>query len=125
MWVPTPSNLRLRGAKARLDRIVYDIIAARRASQEDRGDLLSMLLEATDPVEEGGAGMTDLQLRDEAMTLFMAGHETTANTLAWVWFLLSTHPEVESKLHAELDEVLADRSPTFDDLPRSATPSGW
>ena len=61
--------------------------------------------------------MTDLQLRDEAMTLFMAGHETTANTLAWIWFLLSTHPEVEAKLHAELDLVLPDRPPTFDDLP--------
>jgi cytochrome P450 len=116
--VPTPTNLRLKRAKARLDRIIYDIIAARRASREDRGDLLSMLLQATDPVEEGGSGMTDLQLRDEAMTLFMAGHETTANTLAWIWYLLSTHPEVEAKLHAELDGVIADRPPTFDDLPR-------
>ena len=118
IFVPTPSNLRLKRAKARLDRIVYDVIAARRASKEDRGDLLSMLLQAADPVEDGGAGMTDLQLRDEAMTLFMAGHETTANTLAWIWFLLSTHPEVEAKLHAELDAILPDRSPTFDDLPR-------
>ena len=120
MFIPTPNNIAFRKAKGRLDRIVYGIIAARRASPETetRGDLLSMLLEATDPVEEGGAGMTDLQLRDEAMTLFMAGHETTANTLAWIWFLLSTHPEVEAKLHAELDEVLADRPPSFDDLPR-------
>ncbi len=117
-FIPTPNNLRLYRAKDRLDRIIYDIIAARRASKEDRNDLLSMLLQATDPVEEGGSGMTDHQLRDEAMTLFMAGHETTANTLAWIWFLLSTHPEVESKLHAELDEVLPDRPPTFDDLPR-------
>lgn len=118
MAVPTPTNLRLKRAKGRLDRIIYGIIAARRASKEERGDLLSMLIAATDPVEEGGAGMTDLQLRDEAMTLFMAGHETTANTLAWIWFLLSTHPEVEAKLHAELDEVLPNRPPTFDDLPR-------
>jgi cytochrome P450 len=117
MFVPTPNNLRLKRAKGRLDRIIYDVIAARRASKEDRGDLLSMLLDATDPVEEGGSGMTNLQLRDEAMTLFMAGHETTANTMAWVWFLLSTHPDVESKLHAELDEVMNDRPPTFDDLP--------
>lgn len=120
MFIPTPTNLRLRRAKARLDRIVYGMIAARRASGEDRGDLLSMLLSATDPVEEGGSGMTDLQLRDEAMTLFMAGHETTANTMAWVFFLLSKNPEAEAKLHAELDEVLPDRPPTFDDLPRLA-----
>jgi cytochrome P450 len=118
MSIPTPNNLRFRRAKGRLDRIIYNIIAARRASKEDRGDLLSMLLQATDPVEEGGSGMTDLQLRDEAMTLFMAGHETTANTLAWIWFLLSAHPEVEAKLHAELDEALAGRPPSFDDLPR-------
>ena len=118
MFLPTPTNRRLYKAKAQLDRIVYRIIAERRASGEDRGDLLSMLLEATDPVEEGGAGMTDLQLRDEAMTLFMAGHETTANTMAWVFFLLSTHPEVEAKLLAEVDEALPDRAPTFDDLPK-------
>jgi cytochrome P450 len=119
-FLPTPTNLRLWRAMKRLDGIIYDVIAARRASREDRNDLLSMLLEANDPVEEGGAGMTDRQLRDEAMTLFMAGHETTANTLAWIWFLLSGHPEVEARLHAELDEVLPDRPPTFGDLPRLA-----
>jgi cytochrome P450 len=121
-FLPTPTNLRLKKAMRRLDGIIYRFIAERRAAgdQGDRGDLLSMLLQATDPVEEGGSGMTDRQLRDEAMTLFMAGHETTANTLAWVWFLLSTHPEVESKLHDEIDEVLPDRPPTFDDLPRLA-----
>jgi len=118
-FVPTPVNLRLGRAKRRLDRIIYEIIAARRASGEDRGDLLSMLLHAQD-AEGGGRGMTDLQLRDEAMTLFIAGHETTANTLAWIWLLLSTHPEVEARLHAELDAVLPDRPPTFDDLPRLA-----
>jgi cytochrome P450 len=120
MFIPTSTNLRLRRAKGRLDRIVYGMIAARRASGEDRGDLLSMLLSATDPVEEGGSGMTDLQLRDEAMTLFMAGHETTANTMAWVFYLLSKNPEAEAKLHAELDQELPDRPPTFDDLPRLA-----
>lgn len=119
-FLPTPANLRLKKAMRRLDGIIYRVIADRRATGEDRGDLLSMLLQATDPVEEGGSGMTDRQLRDEAMTLFMAGHETTANTLAWVWFLLSGHPEVESKLHAELDEVLGGRPPDFDDLPRLA-----
>ena len=115
-WVPTPLNIRTRRAVGRLDGIIYRIIAARRASGEDRGDLLSMLLHAQD--EDDGGRMTDRQLRDEAMTLFMAGHETTANTLAWVWYLLATHPEVEAKLHSELDSVLDDRPPGFDDLPR-------
>ncbi len=115
-WIPTPLNLRVERAAKRLDRIILGIIAERRRSGEDRGDLLSMLLHAQD--EESGRRMTDAQLRDEAMTLFMAGHETTANTLSWAWFLLSNHPEVEAKLHAELDTVLGDRLPTFADLPR-------
>lgn len=113
---PTPTNLRRRRAVHRLDRILLEIIARRRASGEDRGDLLSMLLHAQD--EDDGGQMTDHQLLDEARTLFMAGHATAANTLAWVWFLLANHPEVEARLHAELDEVLAGRLPTFDDLPR-------
>ncbi len=117
-FIPTPTNLRFVRAKNRLDRIIYDIIAARRASGEDRGDLLSMLLHAHEAdAEAGGGGMTDEQLRDEAMTLFMAGHETTANTLAWIFLALSRHPEAEAKLHAELDAVLGDRSPTVADLP--------
>jgi cytochrome P450 len=115
-WIPTPLNLRVERAARRLDRIILGIIAERRKSGEDRGDLLSMLLHAQD--EESGRRMTDAQLRDEAMTLFMAGHETTANTLAWAWYLLANHPEVEEKLHAELDAVLGDRLPTFADLPR-------
>jgi cytochrome P450 len=114
-WVPTPVNLRLRRATARLDAIIYGIIAGRRASGEERNDLLSMLLQARD---EDDGRMTDRQLRDEAMTLFLAGHETTANTLAWAWYLLAEHPEAEARLHAELDAVLGDRPPTFDDLPR-------
>src|SRR5207249_4103322 len=79
-----------------------------------RADLLSMLLLATDPEEQGGgaegdaagAPMSDVQLRDEVMTLFLAGHETTANALAWTWFLLAQHPDVEARLHAELAAVL-------------------
>jgi cytochrome P450 len=78
-----------------------------------------MLLHAQD--EESGRRMTDAQLRDEAMTLFMAGHETTANTLAWVWYLLANHPEAEASLHAELDELLPDSPPTLADLPRLRT----
>ncbi|MBA3472101.1 MAG: cytochrome P450, partial [Rubrobacter sp.] len=80
------------------------------------GDLLSMLLAVRD--EETGEGMTDRQLRDEAMTVFLAGHETTANTLSWTWRLLSGHPEVESRLQEELREVLAGRPPIVEDLPR-------
>jgi cytochrome P450 len=115
-WLPTPFNANTNRAVARLDRIVYRIIAARRASGADHGDLLSMLLAAQD--DEDGKGMSDRQLRDEAMTLFMAGHETTANTLAWAWYLLATHPEAEARLHAELDSVLGGRTPGFDDLPK-------
>src|SRR3954452_6306042 len=116
MSVPTPSNLRFRRAMDRLDRIVFAIISDRRASGEDRGDLLSMLLHAQD--EDDGGRMTDRQLRDEAMTLFMAGHETTPDTLAWTWMLLSQNPKAADRLHAELDDVLGGRAPTFADLPR-------
>jgi cytochrome P450 len=115
--LPLPANRRFEQARARLDRIIYRIIEERRASGEDRGDLLSMLLKAQD--EEGdGTGMSDEQLRDEAMTIFLAGHETTANALSWTWYLLAQHPEAEAKLHEELDEVLAGRPPTAEDLPR-------
>ena len=113
-WVPTPGNLRLKKSVGMLDAILFRTIEDRRRSGEPRNDLLSMLLHARD--EQGG--MSDRQLRDEAMTLFMAGHETTANTMAWIWFLLATHPEVEAKLHRELDAVLPDRAPTMDDLRR-------
>jgi cytochrome P450 len=113
-----PPVRRFRRARERLDRIIYRIIDERRRSKEDRGDLLSMLLLAEDE-EGGGAGMSNEQVRDEAMTLFLAGHETTANLLAWTWYLLSQHPEVEAKLHAELDAVLeAGRLPAVEDLPR-------
>ncbi|AGA29067.1 cytochrome P450 [Singulisphaera acidiphila] len=115
-FIPTPGNLRLARAVKRLDAIIFEMIARRRASGEDRGDLLSMLLNAQD--ENNGDRMTDRQLRDEAMTLFMAGHETTANTLTWAWYLLAQHPEVEARLHEELDQVLGDRAPTLADLPR-------
>jgi cytochrome P450 len=115
-WVPTPLNLAFERAARRLDRIILAIISHRRQSKEDRGDLLSMLLHAQD--EESGQRMTDQQLRDEAMTLFMAGHETTANTLAWAWYLLANHPRCEERLHAELDQVLEGRAPALADLPR-------
>ena len=115
-WIPTPMNIRVERAIRRLERILHTVITERRKSGEDRGDLLSMLLRAQD--EESGRRMTDTQLRDEVMTLFMAGHETTASTLAWTWFLLSQHPEAEMRLHEELARVLGGRSPCLSDLPR-------
>jgi cytochrome P450 len=113
--LPTPTHLRFHRLAKKIDNVVYRIISERRASGKDKGDLLSMLLAARD---EDGSQMSDRQLRDEVMTLFLAGHETTALTLAWSWYLLGTHPEAERKFHAELDEVLGDRAPTAADLPR-------
>jgi len=111
---PTPANIRNRRAIARLDAIVYRMITERRASGEDRGDLLSMLMQARD--EDDGGGMSDRQVRDEAMTIFVAGHETTAVELAWAWYLLSQHPQIYARLRDEALGVLAGRSPTFEDL---------
>lgn len=112
--LPFPQSRRFHKAKETLDKIIYGIIEERRRSNEDTGDLLSMLLAARD--EEGdGTGMSDEQIRDEALTLFLAGHETTANALTWTWYLLSQHPEIGAKFHAELDEILAGRVPTPDD----------
>ena len=106
--LPLPQVRRYERMRARLDSTIYRIIDERRRSGEDRGDLLSILLLAQDE-ESGSGGMSDTQVRDEALTLFLAGHETTANALTWTWYLLSQHPEVE-KLHAELDEVLREDS---------------
>jgi cytochrome P450 len=113
--LPTPYHFRFHALAKKIDNVVYRIIAERRASGKDEGDLLSMLLAARD---EDGSQMSDRQLRDEVMTLFLAGHETTALTLAWSWYLLGKNPETERKFHAELDEVLGDREPTMADLPR-------
>ena len=113
--LPIPSTLRFRRAIERLDRTIYGIIGERRASGEDRGDLLSMLLLAQD-VEGDGGGMTDQQVRDEAMTLFLAGHETTANALAWTWYLLAQHPEIADALrtHAGNEPLTAADYPRLD-----------
>jgi cytochrome P450 len=115
--LPLPKNRRAQQAKMRLDETIYRIIEERRANSEDRGDLLSMLMMAQDTENDGG-GMSDEQLRDELMTLFLAGHETTANALTWTWYLLSQNPEAEAKLWAELDSTLEGRSPSFDDVAR-------
>jgi cytochrome P450 len=112
-----PQVRRFRRAMQRLDRTIYSIIEERRRANADRGDLLSMLMLATD-VEGDGGGMSDLQLRDETMTIFLAGHETTANALAWTWYLLARNPEVGRELHRELDTVLAGRTPSPSDYPK-------
>ncbi len=118
-WIeklPLPSVRRFEKARDFLDQTIYGIIAERRASKEDKGDLLSMLLLAQD--EDGTPGMSDKQIRDEALTLFLAGHETTANALMWSWYLLSQNPASAAKFYDEIDRVLAGRLPTFDDLPQ-------
>jgi cytochrome P450 len=113
--LPTPGHFRFNRDVRRIDCFVYRLIAERRASGEETGDLLSMLLRAQD---EDGSGMTDKQLRDELMTIFLAGHETTALALTWGWYLLAQNPEAEGALAAELEDVLGGRTPTAADLPR-------
>jgi cytochrome P450 len=125
---PVPGTRRMRRARLQLDEIIYGIIRERRASSRNSAaenfqagsagnsrDLLGALLEIRD---EHGHSLTDVQLRDQLMTLFLAGHETTAIALSWTWYLLATNPDAESKLHAELDQVLRGRAPTAEDLPR-------
>jgi cytochrome P450 len=115
LWVPSPRNLRAKAGVRRIERIIYRIIAERRESGQDTGDLLSTLLQVED---EDGTRMNDRQLRDETITLFLAGHETTASTLSWTWWLLAQNPGVEKRFHEELDGVLGGRRPTMDDLPK-------
>ncbi len=111
---PLPQSRRLKRSKATLNKVIYGIIDERRKSGEDKGDLLSMLLMAQD--EETGNEMTDEQVRDEALTLFLAGHETTANAMTWTFYLLSQNIEKEAKLHEELNEVLSGRTPSMEDV---------
>jgi cytochrome P450 len=114
-WLPTPQNRIEQQAIDSLDKIIFKIIAERRASGEDKGDLLSMLLLATD---DDGSHLNIQQVRDEVITLFVAGHETTANSLMWTWYLVAQHPEVWAKLKAEVDTVLAGRRATLQDVAR-------
>jgi len=113
--VHTRRNRRFLSAIETMNSLAYEIIRNRRKHQEDVGDFLSMLLNTTD---ENGQGMTDKQLRDEIMTMLIAGHETAAHTLAWACYLLSKYPEAGERLHAELDQILAGRIPTVEDLPQ-------
>jgi cytochrome P450 len=110
--LPTPTMRRYRRIEADLDAVIERMISARRAAGGGGEDVLSLLLRAS----EGDASMSDRQVRDESLTLFLAGHETTANALAWTWWLLARHPDAESRLHAELDVVLRDRPPSDGDL---------
>ena len=114
--LPIPQARRFNRSKETLDKVIYGIINERRKSGEDKGDLLSMLLLAQD--EDDGATMSDEQVRDECLTLFLAGHETTANALTWTFYLLSQNPEKMAKLSEELDSVLPDgKIPSIEDLP--------
>jgi cytochrome P450 len=112
-WVPLPSNLRYRRAVRQLDRLVYGIL--RQPRRDDADDLVALLLRARD---EDGRGMSERQLRDEAVTIFLAGHETTALALSWALALLARHPPAQDALAAELDTVLGGRAPAVADLPR-------
>ncbi len=114
--LPLPAPRRRRAARESLDRVVYDLIEARRTAGAGGDDLLSLLLSTRDA--DTGAGMADEEVRDEALTIMLAGHETTANALSWTFHLLAGDAEVAARMHAELDTVLADRTPSMDDLSR-------
>jgi cytochrome P450 len=114
MWAPLPRVRRFKSARSRIDEIIYGLIRSRRESGETHGDLLDMLLAARD--EDTGEGMTDQQLRDEVITIFGAGHETTSNALTWTWYALSQHPDILKRLQNELDTILQGKTPKVDDL---------
>lgn len=118
---PTLKNLRMKRAVEKLDQVIYPIIRERRRSGEDQGDVLSMLLGMKDA--ETGEGMSEIEIRDEVMTLFLAGHETVSNALSWSWYLLSQHPEAMRTLSEESIRVLGGRAPAAADLPN--LPHAW
>lgn len=113
-WVPIPANRRLRHSVQQLDSILLPLIEARRRANTDTGDLLSMLLLTRD--EDGSGAMSDKEVRDEAMTMFIAGHETSSNALTWTLYLLSQHPEIEAKLFDEVQRVLHGNAPTLEQV---------
>lgn len=116
--LPVGPFVKVRKARARLDRIILRVIAERRANPDAARDLVSMLLAARDPENPNAAGMSDQQIRDEAMTIFLAGHETTANAMAWTFHLLGDAPGVAATLHDEIDRVLGGRAPAVEDVPK-------
>jgi cytochrome P450 len=116
-WLPLPGKAEKRWAMRTMDALVRRFVRERRQSGKDVGDLLSMLLLAVD--EEGdGRGLTDEQARNQCMTMFLAGHDTTAAGMTWIGLALATNPEVSATAAAEVEEVLAGRTPTFEDLPQ-------
>lgn len=117
LWLPLPGQRAKRWAMATLDRFIRGVIAERRSSGADRGDLLSMLLAAVDE-EPGGRNLSDEEVRNNAMTLFIAGHDTVASGLTWTWHLLAEHADVAQRMRAEVDSVLGRRSATIEELPR-------
>jgi cytochrome P450 len=114
--LPLPANLRFWRARRELETVVYQIIADRRQTRREESDLLSMFLAARD--DETGAGMTDRQLRDEVLTMLLAGHETTSLALSWTYYLLSQHPDVERRLLDEIDRVIGAERPAFAHIDR-------
>ncbi len=119
--LPLPMFARVRKARERLDRVIHRVIAERRSNgdrEAEHLDLVSMLLAARDPDNPDEPGMNDQQIRDEAMTIFLAGHETTANAMSWTWYLLGTAPHIELRLHQELAQVLGGRAPNVEDVPK-------
>src|SRR5262249_3904474 len=114
--LPLPGDRAYREALAAIDEAMFRIVRARRASAEERNDLLSLLIRARDDGSEDG--MDDRQLRDQLVTFFFAGHETTATAMTWAWYLLDRNPAVDRRLRAEVDEVLGGRRPTYADLSR-------
>jgi cytochrome P450 len=115
LWVPTPANRRFKKAKTVMDEIILGVIDERLAEPSDKMDLLSMLINARD--EETGEGMGREQLRDEVMTIFAAGHETSANALTWTLYLLAKNTEAAEKLYSELNSVLRGKTPGMDEIP--------
>jgi cytochrome P450 len=116
LWLPVPRSFRFKKSREAIDAVIFRIIDSRRAHNQPHDDLLAMLMETKD--EETGEQMTNLQLRDEVITIFVAGHETTALTMSWMWALLGRHPKVYDRLQAELKTVLAGRDCQMEDLPQ-------
>jgi len=114
LWVPTPQNTGIRKYLKQLDEIVWKVIRERRKQQEQPDDLMGILLNSQDV--ETGKKLSDEELRDELITILLAGHETSANALSFAWYMIATHPEVEQKFHEELEKVLNGRAPGFNDL---------
>lgn len=116
LWLPVPRSFRFKASRKAIDDVIYRIIDSRRGKAQEHDDLLAMLMEAKD--EDTGEQMNDLQLRDEVITIFVAGHETTALTMSWIWALLAQHPAAYDRLQTELRQVLGGRDCQAEDIPQ-------